>query len=148
MALAGIVGWIFPLAGDWRFPRIDGRSLAYVWGGGWIGAILAPAWLLSEHGAYQLDRLGQTDWLGMAALLAVILVPVSFLAARRADAHRVLGVVVLGALLASPFSGSLRIVEVNRLEARDPRSIPAAWTTSMACRRPNPPRRPSPPWSR
>jgi len=127
MALARLIGWIFPRveAADWRFPRIDGRSLAFVWGGGWTAAILAPAWLLSEHGAYQLDRLGRVDWVGIGFLLAAILLPVALLAARRADAHRVLGTVLLGTLLAIPFSGPLRIVEVNRLAARNARSVPA-----------------------
>ncbi len=128
MALDRVVDWIWPRTEDaaWRLPwRINGRSLALAWAGGWVTLLFGVAWLRSEHGAHQIERLGHLDLAGMAALLAVIALPATLLAARRADAHRVLGTVVLGAFLALPFSGSLRVVEVNRLAARNERPLPA-----------------------
>lgn len=109
-----------------RLPwRIDGASLALAWAGCWGVAILAAGWFGDVHDARQIETFAGPDWLGLGVLLATIVVPSALLAARRADAHRVLGLVLAGAVVAMPFSQRLRIVEINRLAARDERTGPA-----------------------
>jgi hypothetical protein len=115
-----------PGEGAFRLPwRIDGASLALAWAGGWGALILAVGWLGGGHDAKQIETFGRVDWIGLALLLAIAVIPSALLAARRADAHRVLGTVLLGALLVLPFSQRLRIVEVNRLASRAERAVPA-----------------------
>lgn len=126
--MAWAVGRLWPHAEaiGRRLPwRIDRRTIALAWAGGWLAATLGAASLMTEHDARQIEGFAHPDWSGMAALLAIIVLPAAALVARRADAHKVLGMVFLGAVLALPFSATLRVVEVNRLAARAEQLAPA-----------------------
>lgn len=104
---------------------IDRRFMALAWTLAWVVAIFWAGLQAPEHDARQIEDFARFDWAGFSALLGVMVLPAALIAWRRADAHRVLGAVLLITLGALPFSHALRVVEVNRLAATAERSLPA-----------------------
>lgn len=102
-----------------RLVRLDRRTWGLAWVGLWTVAIVAAAFTAEEADARQIETFARFDWVGLAALFGVMVAPAALLFTRLATAHRLLVGVMLAALAILPFSYRLRVVEANRVSARE-----------------------------
>jgi hypothetical protein len=111
-----------------RLVRLDRGAWGLAWAGLWIAAILATAFFAEEADARQIETFAHLDWAGLSAIFGVIVAPAALLFTRLATAHRLLTGVMLAALAILPFSYRLRVVEANRVAAREASLVPAEVT--------------------